>query len=374
MEAPMVTFMVPCYKLAHFLGECIDSILSQTFQDFEILIMDDCSPDNTPEVARAYSDPRVIHVRNNPNLGHLRNYNKGIAMSRGKYVWLISADDFLAKPYILDKYIRLLEAHPGIGYVFCPGVATKAAAPNVDFTPWIKEAERAHGDQDRIFKGHEILKRLLAGNTIVAPSGLVRKSCYAELGMFPLNMPWAGDWYLWCLFALKYDVGYFAEPMVCYREHDLNMTHKLWNEDVLACCEEDFIIPLTIKSKAEAFGFKDISLECLIAIARIYARHLTSIRYGMSSPPLTDNDFEESLNKRFSEAKEKLFVRQHVYSHLGSQYYQKGNKKLAKKYLFQSLKMNPFSVDLQVKHLLLHLGGFGKFLWKRLKARGSIMT
>jgi glycosyltransferase involved in cell wall biosynthesis len=58
--------------------------------------MDDCSPDNTPEVARSLQDPRVKHIRNNPNLGHLRNYNKGISLSRVKYVWLISADDYLS--------------------------------------------------------------------------------------------------------------------------------------------------------------------------------------------------------------------------------------------------------------------------------------
>src|SRR5947209_11370258 len=85
---PKVSFVVPCYKLAHLLPECINSILSQTFKDFEILIMDDCSPDNTEEIARSFKDPRVKHIRNDPNLGHLRNYNKGIELSRGRYIWL----------------------------------------------------------------------------------------------------------------------------------------------------------------------------------------------------------------------------------------------------------------------------------------------
>ena len=82
---PIVSFVVPCYRLAHLLPECISSILAQTYQDFEILIMDNCSPDNTPEVARSFDDPRVKHIRNEVNLGHLRNFNKGIATSRGKY-------------------------------------------------------------------------------------------------------------------------------------------------------------------------------------------------------------------------------------------------------------------------------------------------
>ena len=109
---PIVSFVVPCYKLAHLLPECISSILAQTYQDFEILIMDNCSPDNTPEVARSLDDPRVKHIRNEVNLGHLRNFNKGIATSRGKYLWLISADDALRSGQVLQRFVDRMEANP----------------------------------------------------------------------------------------------------------------------------------------------------------------------------------------------------------------------------------------------------------------------
>src|SRR5262249_32156328 len=119
---PTVTFVVPCFKLAHFLPECIGSILSQSYRDFEVLIMDDCSPDSTPQVAQSFNDPRVRHVRNERNLGHLRNFNKGIGLARGEYIWLISADDRLRRPYVLERYVQLLQAHPEVGYAFCPAV------------------------------------------------------------------------------------------------------------------------------------------------------------------------------------------------------------------------------------------------------------
>lgn len=61
--------------------------------------MDHCSPDGTPEVAKSFRDSRVVHPRNEPNLGHLRNYNKGIGLAHGRYIWLISADDYLLRPY-----------------------------------------------------------------------------------------------------------------------------------------------------------------------------------------------------------------------------------------------------------------------------------
>src|ERR1700710_1386671 len=112
MNNPTVSFVVPCYELAHLLPECVASILSQTYTDFEILIMDDCSPDDTEKVAATFRDERVKYIRNSENLGKLRNYNKGIGLCGGEYIWLISADDYLRKPYILEHYMRVMETNP----------------------------------------------------------------------------------------------------------------------------------------------------------------------------------------------------------------------------------------------------------------------
>jgi glycosyltransferase involved in cell wall biosynthesis len=195
MTNPKVTFIVPCYNLAHLLSECINSILAQTYENFEILIMDDCSPDNTPEVAQSFDDPRVIHVRNEKNLRHLANYNKGIGLARGEYIWLISADDCLRRSYVLERYVQLMNDHPEVGFVFCPAIALQNGK-ETEIEQW-----SYHGEQDFIRKGHDFLMRLLQSNCVTAPCGMVRKECY-EIELFPLDMPYAGDWYLWCLFAL----------------------------------------------------------------------------------------------------------------------------------------------------------------------------
>ena len=82
--------------------------------------MDDCSPDATPDIVAGITDPRVRHVRHATNVGHLRNYNIGIAMARGDYIWLISADDRLRRPYVVERFVEQLDRHPRVGYVFCP--------------------------------------------------------------------------------------------------------------------------------------------------------------------------------------------------------------------------------------------------------------
>src|SRR5258705_13208938 len=78
--APTVSFVVLCYKLAHLLPECINSILSQTYRDFEVLIMDDQSPDNTADVAKLFQDPRLKYFLNENNIGGFRNENEGVRL------------------------------------------------------------------------------------------------------------------------------------------------------------------------------------------------------------------------------------------------------------------------------------------------------
>ena len=270
--SPRVSFIVPCYRLAHLLPECIDSILMQTYADLEVIIMDDCSPDNTEEIAHSYDDPRVKYIRNEQNLGHLSNYNKGIALSAGKYVWLISADDRLRFPYVLERYVQLLEAHPDVGYVFCPAMGV--------FDGRETRVINTHGCKDAVFDGIDFLTRLLDANTVVAPCAIARKECYEELSYFPLDMPWAGDWYLWCVFALRYRVGYFAEPMVNYRTHDLSMTNTLMARDPRICINDDMLVWHRTLERAREAKEKRIVKRCRHLMAYTYAMSVLSPRYG----------------------------------------------------------------------------------------------
>ena len=169
-----VSFVIPCYKLAHLLPECLGSILSQSYEDFEILLMDDCSPDETPEVAQSFHDPRIKYVRNKENLGHLHNYNKGIALSQGKYVWLISADDCLRRTYALERYVQVMEDHPEIGYVFSPAVRLQDGQ-ETEIVSW-----SIHGNQDAIFKGHTFLRKPYWAIVLLLQQGWCGKSVTTE--------------------------------------------------------------------------------------------------------------------------------------------------------------------------------------------------
>jgi glycosyltransferase involved in cell wall biosynthesis len=296
---PKVSFIVPCYKFGHLLKECIDSILGQTFSNFEILIMDDCSPDNTPEVAASLTDPRVKYFRNEHNLGHLQNYNKGIALALGEYIWLISADDRLRKPYVLERYLRLMEEHSNVGYVFCPGLRLEDGCEKglVDWAVLDKP--------DSILDGRKFLYRLLTNNCILAPAVLARAECYRTIGPFPLDMPYAGDWYLWCLFALHYDVAYFAEPMVNYRLHNLSMTNTLRTQDIDIISRDALAVCWRMKERINAAGRHSLEKHCKQKICDRY--WLEIIHNSMNL-----EEFELSLHSFANDAREREYIEKQV--------------------------------------------------------------
>lgn len=369
MRAPMVSFVVLCYKLAHLLPECVDSILSQTYPDLEVLIMDDCSPDNTAEVATSFHDPRVKHIRNHQNLGLLGNQNEGIRLSRGKYVWIISADDYLRRPYILQRYVELMEKHPRVGYAFCSGVGVRDSQ-ETGVLGYSKYRNR-----DGIVNGHVFLNKLLYGNIVLAASAMARRECYDKTSLFPLDVVWAGaqvdmrwvvDWYLWCIFALWFDVAYFAEPMVCYREHDLSLSNDL-TQNVAMCAAADIAVPWLVRQKANECGLEKLSEDCLRAVAHEYARHGKSKRYRGATSCMSVNDFEESLCRSTESERERNWIRARFYAAKGDAFFSKGDLPAARRFYLDSLHKDPRMAKVYGK-LLFSLGKPGKYLLRLLRS------
>ena len=350
---PKVSFVVPCYNIAHLLSECVHSILSQTYEDFEILIMDDCSPDHTPEVAQSFHDPRIKHVRHKKNLGHLRNYNAGIALARGQYVWLVSADDCLRKPYTLQRYVQVMEHCPGVGYVFSPAVRLQDGQ-ETDIVSW-----SIHGEQDAILKGHTFFKKLVWGNCVVAPAGMVRKECYDQVSVFPLDLPNSGDWYLWGVFALHYDAAYIAEPLVCYRSHDTNMSKILTQSARHVIITDNIAVRWRLKDKADEIGADLMARLCEDAIATYYANLLAGHMYENAMFGMTAEEFEQSLQRHTRNTSEVLAMRARVYTALGDQCYVRRDFSRAQHYYGRGIQQNPRALGPLTKYALLKMGSLG---------------
>ena len=128
MEKTMVSVIVPCYKQAEYLPETLDCILAQTYQNWECIVIDDGSPDNTGDVASAYAgrDPRIKYMRQE-NSGVSAARNNAIRHSSGKYILPLDADDIVA-PIYLEEAVRYFESHPECKLVY--GLAEKFGVVN----------------------------------------------------------------------------------------------------------------------------------------------------------------------------------------------------------------------------------------------------
>jgi glycosyltransferase involved in cell wall biosynthesis len=355
-RAPKVTFLVPCYKLAHLLGECVESILEQTYRDLEVLIMDDCSPDDTERVARSFADPRVRYVRNDPNLGHLRNYNKGIGLARGEYVWLISADDCLKQPYILERYMKVMERHPRVGYIFCPAVDLRHSVEQ-GVMQWTQYATR-----DAILPGRRFLRQIMNGNTVATPTAMVRKACYDTVSVFPLDLPHTGDWFLWCAFALHYDVAYLAEPMAYYRTHGENMSLALRRADGNVVRNNLRSARWKLRAHIAAAGDRAMLRHCDRMLADRYANEIARRLYDADPLGPTLEEFETSLREQVEQPSGQRRIRAHLHEALGDQAYQVRRIEDAKHHYDLSLRELPLQPRVRLKRRLLRMRRFGDFL------------
>lgn len=115
---PLVSVLMPVYKTAPFLREAMDSILAQTFTDFELIVLDDCSPDNAEIVLDEYDDFRIIRYKGERNLGLANVLNIGIGMAHGKYIARMDSDD-ISLPNRLQVQVDYMESHPKIDLCSC---------------------------------------------------------------------------------------------------------------------------------------------------------------------------------------------------------------------------------------------------------------
>lgn len=118
MNCPRVSILLPAYNAERYLREAIDSMLSQTYQNFELLIIDDGSKDRTAEIVRSYTDERIRFIQNECNIGLANTLNKGMRLARGEYLARMDADD-ISLPTRLEIQVRYLDEHPDVMLCSC---------------------------------------------------------------------------------------------------------------------------------------------------------------------------------------------------------------------------------------------------------------
>jgi len=206
---PKVSVVIPTYNRAHLIGETIRSVLDQTYRDFEVIVIDDGSTDNTCDIVSAFS----VRYHQQVNLGAPAARNKGIELSSGEYVAFLDSDDVLLRR-ALERGIFILDSYPEAGFSY-------GQAYLVDEKGRIVGLKKSSFlDRSCIVDGKELVKETLSTYRATLSAVMVRRSCLDKVGGFKEVMQnFAEDLDLIVRLAKRYSAAYIAEPLVNYRVH-----------------------------------------------------------------------------------------------------------------------------------------------------------
>jgi len=220
-----VDVVVPCYRYAHYLRECVHSVLSQEGVNLRVMIIDDASPDNTPEIARQLvsEDSRVSYTRHDKNKGHIATYNEGIEWVKASYYLLLSADDYLL-PGALARATALLDCYPNA--TFCYGNALELQPDGtllqVQTGMYPGKGMATHVVDSVSF--FEMCQRCGSINIVPTPTAVVRTATQKRLDGYKPELQHSGDMELWLRLATHGFVGFIGDNQAVYRVHGENMS------------------------------------------------------------------------------------------------------------------------------------------------------
>ncbi len=199
---PTVSIIIPTYNRRQLIGRSVKSVLNQTYRDFEIIVVDDASTDNTEEVVNGFDDERIRYVRHDKNRGEAAARNTGIKVARCDYIAYQDSDDEWF-PEKLARQIELLEdASPEVGVIYTGFWKTENRRRTYIPFSWVSQ------------KDGDIHKELLKGNFIGSPVVLVKKECFSEVGLFDERLRNLVDWEMWLRISKHYHFRCVDEPLV----------------------------------------------------------------------------------------------------------------------------------------------------------------
>ena len=247
LKSPKVMVLMPVYNGEKYIKDAVDSILSQTYRDFEFLIINDGSTDGSMEVLKTYKDPRIHIVHNEKNLGVILTLNKGIDLAQGEYIARMDCDD-ISLPERLEKQVSFMDAHPEI-----------AACGT-----WLETMDTRESIL-RYPVAPDIIKcRLLFENSMAHPSTIIRTHILREDNLrYDPDYKHAEDYQFWVKISRRHLLTNIDEVLYRYRIHDKNVSvvHKGVQLDSANKVRKGQLMDLGIEATEEKLALhSDISM------------------------------------------------------------------------------------------------------------------
>jgi glycosyltransferase involved in cell wall biosynthesis len=230
--SPLLSVVIASYNHAAFIGEAIRSVLEQSFQDFEILITDDASQDNSPEVIRKIIDPRVSLEVFSKNSGFSIALNASIKRARGKFISVLGSDDFIL-PGTLKQQIEFMQVHPDVAAVFgMPKMVNEAGLPlnrgYAEFSSPFPDSNPTRKEWLRHF--------FFKGNCLCHPGVMIRREVHNELGLYDPRMLNLSDLDMWVRLCMAYEIHVMPAEIVARRILDKGRNLSAPRSDTIIRC------------------------------------------------------------------------------------------------------------------------------------------
>jgi glycosyltransferase involved in cell wall biosynthesis len=206
MDKPLVSVLMTAYNREKYIAEAIESVIASTYQNWELIIVDDCSKDDTVAIARSYveKDERINVYINEKNLGDYPNRNQAASYAKGKYLKYVDADDMIY-PYGLEQLVYYMEQFPDAGYGLCS---------QTDYSQQIYPFELSPHEA---YKFHYIEKQTVFHRSPL--SSIISNQIFRSLGGFT-GKRMLGDFELWNILSQKHSVVLMPLGIVWYRKHE----------------------------------------------------------------------------------------------------------------------------------------------------------
>ena len=245
--SPTVSVIIPNYNHAPYLAQRIRSVLEQTYQGFELIILDDCSTDDSRTIINNFADQdkRIQTIFNTTNSGSpFVQWNRGVAAARGKYIWIAESDDY-ADSDLLRTLVEKLAQHPTVSVAYCQSWVVDARGKIIgNMRHWTDTLHTQHWLQDYRASGDQENRRFLFHKpTIPNTSAVVfRKERYEAIGRADEGMVMCGDWLHWIKMLAGSEVYFVAEPLNYFRRHEATTRTIRTHERVLTRIREEYRI------------------------------------------------------------------------------------------------------------------------------------
>jgi glycosyltransferase involved in cell wall biosynthesis len=230
---PLVSVIVPNYNHAKYLPQRLESIFSQTIKDYELILMDDCSQDNSLEILYRYSDhPQVSYlIVNNKNSGNTYiQWLRGINLATGQYIWIAESDD-RTDALFLETCLKILQGDDKIGLVYTQSMIIdeddNIAAQNLCYPHNISDTRWKHNFRSNGRK--EIADYLFYKNTIPNVSAVLFSRKHLLIPDKITEFKYSGDWLLYCNILMASDIAYVNAPLNYYRNHPATVRNKYFS-------------------------------------------------------------------------------------------------------------------------------------------------